>query len=92
MNTFTDDASEQMAITVDADVLDGVFDQGAAANKGATAGVVSGKYNLGTDASPVTLSATTVVPLLTALASTLDSRVSLRATVVWSSLRSHGTG
>ena len=74
MNTFTDDASEQMAITVDADVLDGVFDQGAAANKGATAGVVSGKYNLGTDASPVTLSATTVVPLLTALASTLDEQ------------------
>jgi len=57
MSMFTDDASKQMAITIDRGVLKGVFNQGAAANKGATAGVLSSSYNLGTDAAPITLTA-----------------------------------
>lgn len=74
MSMFTDDASKQMAIAIDTDVLKGVFNQGAAANKGATAGVKSGAYNLGTDNAPITLSASNVVTLLTSLASVLDEQ------------------
>lgn len=74
MSMFTDDASKQMAIAIDTDVLKGVFNQGAAANKGSTAGVKSGAYNLGTDNVPITLSASNVVTLLTSLASVLDEQ------------------
>lgn len=74
MGMFTDDAAKQMAIAIDTDVLLSQFNQGASANKGATAGVRSGAYNLGTDNSPVTLSAANIVALVTALASVLDEQ------------------
>lgn len=74
MNMFTDDATEQMAITIDRTTLAGTFDQGAAANKGATAGAISGSYGLGTDATPITLSASNTLSLITDLASVLDEQ------------------
>jgi hypothetical protein len=74
MSMFTDDAAKQMGITIDRGVLLGTFNQGAAANKGATAGVLSSSYNLGTDAAPVTLTAANTVALVTALSSTLDEQ------------------
>jgi hypothetical protein len=74
MSMFTDDASKQMAISIDRSVLLAQFNQGAAANKGATAGVNSASYNLGTDAAPITLSATNTVALVTALSSVLDEQ------------------
>lgn len=74
MATFSDDASKQMAIAVDRDVLASEFNSGSAANKGATAGAISGSYNLGTDLAPVTLSATNVIPLITSMSSVLDEQ------------------
>jgi len=74
MGMFTDDASKQMAIAIDTGVLLGVFNQGAAANKGATAGAKSASYNLGTDNAPLTLTAANTVALFTALSSTLDEQ------------------
>lgn len=74
MDMFTSDAAKQMAINIDTDVMLNSFNTGAAANKGSTAGVQSGAYSLGVDNTPITLSATTVVPLITALASTLDEQ------------------
>jgi hypothetical protein len=74
MNMFTDDASEQMKVSVDATVLAGVFDQGAAANMGATAGVRSASYNLGTDDAPVALSGSNILSLLTSLSGVLDEQ------------------
>lgn len=74
MSMFTDDASKQMAITIDRGVLLGVFNQGAAANKGATAGAISSSYNLGTDNAPITLTAANVVTLVTSLASAMDEQ------------------
>jgi len=74
MDMFTNDAAKQMAIAIDSDVLFGNYGSGAAANKGATAGVLSGQYNLGTDSAPVVLSASNVVPLITQMASTLDEQ------------------
>lgn len=52
MDIFTNDASEQMKIAIDGDVLNAVKAAAATANKGATAGAISGNLNLGTDAAP----------------------------------------
>lgn len=74
MGMFTDDAAKQMAIAIDTDVLLNSFNDGAAANKGATAGRISAAYNLGVDNTPITLSATNVTETITALASVLDEQ------------------
>jgi hypothetical protein len=74
MDMFTDDASNQMKIAIDSGVLLGTFNGGAAANKGATAGVQSSSFNLGTDNAPVALTGANVVNLITALASVLDEQ------------------
>jgi hypothetical protein len=72
MDVFTNDAAMQMKIAIDQDVLAGTFDQGAATNKGSTAGKISGGYNLGTDSAPVTLAANNILQSITALSSVLD--------------------
>src|ERR1700742_2696534 len=48
LSMWSDDAAQQMKITVDRDVLDGIYNQCAAANKGTAAGVITGNINLGT--------------------------------------------
>lgn len=72
MDVFTNDAAMQMKIQIDQDVLGGTFNQGAAYNQGATAGKISGAFNLGTDDTPVTLSALNILQNITALSSVLD--------------------
>jgi hypothetical protein len=72
MDLFTNDASMQMKIQIDKDVLAGTFNQGDASNQGATAGAISGAYNLGTDTAPVTLTASNILQSITALSSVLD--------------------
>lgn len=74
MDMFAGDAAEQMRIAIDSNVVYNTFSQAAAANKGATAGAKSSSYNLGTDAAPVTLSATNVVQKVLELASVLDEQ------------------
>lgn len=74
MNTFSNDASEQMRVAIDyACLRDNIF-SGASANKGATAGVKSGAFNLGTDTTPVTLNASNVLQLILNMASVLDEQ------------------
>lgn len=59
---WADDASEQMKIEIDTDVLAGIPAGVAAANQGATAGVQNGtSLNLGAAAAPVTVNATNVI-------------------------------
>jgi hypothetical protein len=72
MDMFTNDAAMQMKIKIDQDVLYTNFNQGAASNQGATAGAISGGYNLGTDAAPVSLTASNILQSITALSSVLD--------------------
>jgi hypothetical protein len=72
MDVFTNDAAMQMKIKIDQDVLAGTFNQGAATNQGATAGKISGAFNLGTDSSAVTLTAANILQNITALSSVLD--------------------
>jgi hypothetical protein len=55
LSMWSDDAAQQLKITVDRDVLGSIVGGAAAANKGATAGVISGNLNLGIKGTPVTV-------------------------------------
>ena len=72
MDVFTNDASMQMKIAIDQDVLAGTFNQGSAYNQGDAAGKISGSFNLGTDDTPVALAANNILQSITALSSVLD--------------------
>jgi hypothetical protein len=74
MDIFSNDASMQMKIAIDSDVLFNTFKGAHANNQGATAGISSSSYNLGTDAVPVTLTASNILTTLTALAGVLDEQ------------------
>ena len=74
MDMFAGDAAEQMRVAIDSNVLYNTVFQGAAANKGPNAGVKSGAYAMGTDAAPVTLSASNVVQKVLEMASILDEQ------------------
>ena len=55
MDTFTSDASAQLRVAVDSNILFNTYSKAAAANVGATAGVNTQSYNLGTDTAPLDL-------------------------------------
>ena len=55
LSMWADDASEQMKIRVDTDVLSDLEDDIVAANKGASSGRISGDIDLGTAAAPLEL-------------------------------------
>lgn len=86
MDMFSSDAAEQMRTTIDATCLyrtllstpsgAGLEDGVVAANRGATAGVRSSAYDLGTDTAPVTLSTTaeTTLDLILRMAAVLDEQ------------------
>ena len=74
MSAFTDDASEQMKITIERDVFADVFAEAAAANKGATAGAISGNLNLGTTGAPVSISKTNVIDHIVDMGLALDEQ------------------
>jgi hypothetical protein len=52
MDIFTNDASQQMKIAVDTDVLSALVNASAAGNKGTAAGAISGDINLGSSVDP----------------------------------------
>jgi hypothetical protein len=76
MSMFTDDATKQMAITIDRTILLEEYNNGAAANKGATAGVISAAINLGTDAAPIdlTTNVATILNVILGMATALDEQ------------------
>lgn len=74
LDMFSNDAAMQMKIAIDSTVIYNTFTSAAAANKGATAGALSGSYNLGTDDAPVTLTADNILATLTSLGGVLDEQ------------------
>jgi len=64
---WSDDAAQQLKITVDRDVLAGITGGAHAANKGATAGIISGNLNLGIKGTPVTIAQTPTAGQMTIL-------------------------
>lgn len=55
LSMWSDDAAEQMKIVIDTEVLLGILNGAAAANRGATAGVISGDLNLGVTTTPLAM-------------------------------------
>lgn len=55
LSMWSDDAAEQMKITIDTQVLAGILGQADTYNKGATAGKISGDINLGVTTAPLDL-------------------------------------
>lgn len=76
MDMFSNDAAMQMKIAIDSTVIYNTFTGAATANKGATAGVKSASFNLGTEASPYQLASTasSAIDLLTSLSAVLDEQ------------------
>lgn len=74
MDIFTNDAAEQMKIAIDSDVLGNVYADAAAANKGATAGLLSGDINLGATGAPRAVSSTTVLDAILDCGQVLDEQ------------------
>jgi hypothetical protein len=53
LSMWSDDASQQLKIKIDTDVLTAMLDGAAATNRGATAGAISSAINLGVTTSPL---------------------------------------
>lgn len=74
MDDWSDDAGEQMKITLDADVLSTVYADVAAENAGANAGAISGSYNLGAAAAPVAITKADVIDYIVDCGTVLDEQ------------------
>lgn len=74
MDIFTNDATEQMKIAIDAEILDGVKGEAAAENMGATAGLISENINLGVTGAPRALTKDNVLDLILDAGQTLDEQ------------------
>jgi hypothetical protein len=78
MNDWSEDASMQMKIAVDTDILldtgKGLLTDVPAANQGATAGVISIDINLGTGAAPFALTSANVTDKIVDLGIVLDEQ------------------
>lgn len=81
LSMWADDASEQMKIVIDTDVLANIDADVVAANKGATAGRISGDIDLGTNVAPLVLVArnpttgeTEIMDLIVLMGQVLDEQ------------------
>ncbi len=80
LSMWADDASEQMKITIDSDVLLNLLGTANAANRGVTAGRLSSSVNLGVTTNPVDLVArpdgtnTEIIDLIVGLGQVLDEQ------------------
>lgn len=74
MDMFTNDAAEQMKIAIDSNVLNTVYADAASANKGATAGAVSGNLNLGATGAPLAVTSNNVLEYILRAGQALDEQ------------------
>jgi hypothetical protein len=74
LSMWSDDAAEQLKITIDTQTL-GLVDAGiVAANKGLTAGAISQNINLGTAGSPVAVTPLNIVDSIVDMGNVLDEQ------------------
>ena len=64
MNSWSDDAGQQMAITIDSGVLADIYADAHADNKGATAGKISNNINLGVTGTPLSVTKGTILEVM----------------------------
>jgi len=71
---WTQDASEQLKIKIDSDILANIYADADAANKGNNAGAESGSIDLGATGSPVLLDKSNIVDYLVDMGTVLDEQ------------------
>lgn len=74
MDSFSQDAAEQMKIAVEATVFSTVYAQAATGNSGATAGIKSGSINLGAAGTPLQVTKLTVLDWIVDMGLCLDEQ------------------
>lgn len=74
MGKWSNDASEQMKIAVDTDVLGDIYGSVAAENTGATAGKISGNINLGAAGAPLSITKDNILDYIVDLGTVLDEQ------------------
>ncbi len=74
LDTWAKEASEQMKIVVDGNVLNTIFADAHADNMGATAGRISDSINLGQTGAPVQITAANVIDFIVDLGLVLDEQ------------------
>jgi hypothetical protein len=74
MDEWSTDASEQMKIKIDTDVLAGVASSSHASNIGATAGAISAGYNLGASGAPIQITKANVIEYILDCGTVLDEQ------------------
>jgi hypothetical protein len=74
MNMWAGDASEQMKIRVDTEVLGSIVPDFAAENKGAAAGRISGNINLGATGTPLAVTKSNILDTILDMGQVLDEQ------------------
>lgn len=74
MDTFSNDASNQMKISIDTTVLAGVFASAHASNLGLTAGAISASINLGVSGTPLAITKLNVLDFIVDCGQVLDEQ------------------
>lgn len=74
IDSWAEESSTKMKITMDTDLLGSIYADVAAANAGATAGAKSGDINLGVAATPVTLTKDNVLDFIIDTGTVLDEQ------------------
>lgn len=74
MDNWGNDAGEQMKIAIDTDMLANIYTGVAAANKGTTAGVKSGAFNLGTTGSAISITKANILDTLVDMGTVMDEQ------------------
>ncbi len=74
MNMWSQDAAEQMKIAIDTEVLGSIYADADAANKGDTAGAISGNLALGTTGSAEQVSKDTILTYIMRMGQCLDEQ------------------
>jgi len=71
---WTDDAGQQLAISIDTNILANVYSSAHADNKGLTAGTVSSAYSMGVTGTPYLADSDNILDLIVDMGSTLDEQ------------------
>lgn len=69
---WTDDAGEQMGISIDSSILSNVYADASSSNSGATAGYRSSSINLGASGAPLALDKTNILDFIVDCGTVLD--------------------
>jgi hypothetical protein len=64
LNQWTEAAAKRNAIDIETDFLANIYTDAHASNYGATAGAITGKFNLGASGSPIQLTSTNIIDRL----------------------------